>query len=181
MSTQNVSQPGWLGPIRQTAFVVGDIEESARLWATVHGVGPWFISHTEISNTNYRGETVALRARMGLAQSGGQQIELIEPDMSLPSIYREFLEAEGTGAHHICYWADLTTCRTHFSAHGAEVVQEGITAAGNEFLYMSGGNGVPYVEFVDPNDAMMSRFNQIADAAIGWDGSDPIRMRARPA
>lgn len=48
--------PTWLGPIRQTAFVVADIEKSAREWAEVQGVGPWFLYHVEVENTLYRGE-----------------------------------------------------------------------------------------------------------------------------
>ena len=44
---------------------------------------------------------------MGLAQSGGQQIELIEPEAGLPSIYTEFVDAGGSGVHHVCYWADI--------------------------------------------------------------------------
>src|SRR5215510_941252 len=102
-----MSTPTWLGPVRQTAFVVSDIEACAREWAEVHGVGPWFIFTVDFPDTQYRGQTVPVRGRMGLAQSGGQQIELIEPDPGIPSIYREFLDAGGTGVHHICYWADL--------------------------------------------------------------------------
>jgi hypothetical protein len=39
---------------------------------------------------------------------------------------------------------------------------------------MSGQNGFPYIEFVDPNESMAAFFAQIADAAINWDGSHPI-------
>ena len=166
----------WLGPIRQSAFVVNDIEVAALEWATMHGVGPWRISNVEIPNTNYRGEKTMLRARMSLAQSGGQQIELIEPDMTLPSVYREFLEAGGSGVHHVCYWANIKQSREHFERSGSEVVQEGITAAGNEFLYITGNCAIPYLEFVDPNEAMMARFTQVAEASASWDGSNPVRF-----
>ena len=71
--------PTWLGPIRQTAFVVDDIEVAAHDWASTQGVGPWFLYHVNIENTWYRGEQITMKARMGLAQTGGQQIELIQP------------------------------------------------------------------------------------------------------
>ena len=102
-----MTPPTWLGPIRQTAFVVADIEATAREWAEVHGVGPWFLYQVDIADTDYRGSKVPMRARMGLAQTGGQQIELIQPDPDVPSIYREFAEAGGTGVHHVCYWGDV--------------------------------------------------------------------------
>ena len=53
--------PTWLGPIRQTAFVVPDIEKAAREWAHTQGVGPWFLYHVEVENTLYRGERVTMR------------------------------------------------------------------------------------------------------------------------
>jgi hypothetical protein len=169
-----VPAPTWLGPIRQTAFVVDDIEKAAHDWSATHGVGPWFLYHVEVENTWYRGERVTMRARMGLAQTGGQQIELIQPDLSLPSVYREFLESGGTGVHHVCYWANIEQSRRHFESLGSEVVLHGTTPTGNEFLYMSGQNGFPYIEFVDPNESMATFFAQIADAAINWNGLHPI-------
>lgn len=87
------------------------------------------------------------KAGLGLSQTGGQQIELVQPDLSLPS----------------------TLCRI-----GSEEVPRGATSTGNEFLYMSGQNAIPYVEFVDPNKSMAAFFSQIADAAVFWDGTRPI-------
>ena len=167
--------PTWLGPIRQTAFVVPDIEAAARQWVDVHGVGPWFLYNIDIPGTQYRGQEAPMRARMGLAQSGGQQIELIQPDPDVPSIYNEFLASGGTGVHHVCYWGDLDRSVAHFVAQGADVVQRGVTSAGNGFAYVSGSCGLPYLEFVDPQGQMKAFFDLIAAAADGWDGSQPIR------
>lgn len=171
----HMTAPTWLGPIRQTAFVVDDIEATAREWVEVHGVGPWFLYQVDIADTWYRGDTVPMRARMGLAQSGGQQIELIQPDLGVPSIYREFLEAGGSGAHHVCYWADVDRTLGHLASAGSERVQEGTTAAGNRFAYTMGAGAIPYIEIVDPVGQMRTFFDAIAAAADGWDGSDPIR------
>lgn len=172
-----MSAPVWLGPIRQTAFVVDDIEAAAWAWVDGHGVGPWFLYEVDIEGTTYRGRTVPMRARMGLAQTGGQQIELIQPDPDVPSIYTEFLANGGTGVHHVCYWADVTRAVEHFTTTGAQLVQEGVTAAGARFVYLSGSCGLPYVELVDPQGGMKAFFDAIARAADGWDGSDPVRGR----
>ena len=167
--------PTWLGPIRQTAFVVDDIDAAAQQWVDTHGVGPWFLYDVDIENTSYRGTNVSMRARMGLAQCGEQQIELIQPNPDTPSIYNEFLESGGTGVHHVCYWADIRQAVDHFQARGAEVLQSGTTAAGNEFVYLSGSCGLPYVELVDPHGAMREFFDTIERAATGWDGAQPFR------
>jgi hypothetical protein len=95
--------------------------------------------------------------------------------MSVPSLYKEFLDAGGTGVHHICYWADLDRSLAHFGAAGAELVQRGTTPNGVGFMYVSGSCGIPYIEVVDPNDDMMRRFTMIADAAEFWDGTDPLQ------
>ncbi len=111
-----------------------DIEAAARQWVDVHGVGPWFLYNVDIPGTQYRRPEVPMRARMGLAQSDGQQIELIQPDPNVPSIYNEFLAAGGKGVHHVCYWSDLDRAVAHFVAQGADLVQRGLTSVGNDHL-----------------------------------------------
>ena len=64
--------------------------------------------------------------------------------------------------------------RKHFEDLGSEVVQHGMTATGNEFIYLSGNCGLPYLEFVDPNESMAAFFTEIAEAAALWDGIDAI-------
>ncbi len=170
-----LSAPTWLGPVRQTAFVVGDIEAVARQWVDVHGVGPWFLYDVAIEGTSYRGQQVPMRARMGLAQTGAQQIELIQPDPDVASIYNEFVAAGGRGVHHVCYWANIDRAVEHFTESGAELIQDGTTSAGNRFVYLSGSCGVPYIELVHPEGAMQDFFDRIARAGEDWDGRDPFR------
>jgi hypothetical protein len=172
-----VGVPSFLGPIRQMAFVVDDIEASAAQWAQRHGIGPWFVFDVDFPDTEYRGRRVPMRARMALAQSGGQQIELIQPDRSLPSLYTEFIDRGGAGVHHVCYWCDLDVAWQHFSAFGAEMVQRGTTGNGGRFMYLTGTTGLAYLEFVEVNAAMAAFFDVVAAAAQGWDGTDPVRVR----
>lgn len=170
-----MATPSWLGSIKQTAFVTHDIEATAREWVDVHGIGPWFIYTVDIPDTQYGGRSIPLKARMGLAQSGSQQIELIEPSDN-PSIYTEFIDAGKEGIHHICYWANIDDARTHFTSTGHGEAQYGVTANGNEFLYVYGSKDIPFIEIVDPNEPMAAFFTLVAQSAQDWDGSDPIRF-----
>ena len=164
-----------LGPVRQTAFVVDDIEASALGWVDRHGIGPWFLYDVDIGGTDYRGSEQPLRARMGLAQSGGQQIELIQPAPEVAGIYTEHLQAAGPDFHHVCYWAPIDEAVEHFAAKGSPVVQRGVTGHGNSFVYVEGSCGVPFVEIVDPAGQMATFFEMVARAADLWDGSEPLR------
>jgi hypothetical protein len=55
---------------------------------------------------------------------------------------------------------------------------QGGFARGLEFLYMEGFAGFPYLEFIDPGPDQLARYEKISDAAINWDGNDPICGRA---
>jgi len=170
-----MSSTSWLGPIKQTAFVTNDIEATAQKWVDVHGVGPWFVYTVDIPDTRYQDQLIPLKARMALAQSGSQQIELIEPSDN-PSIYKEFIDAGREGIHHICYWANINEARSHFAAIGYPEAQYGVTGNGNEFLYVYGSQDIPFVEIVDPNESMTAFFELVAQSARNWDGLDPVRL-----
>ena len=173
---------GGFGPIRQLAFVVGDVVAAATQWAELYGAGPFTVYEVDITDTEYRGTPARMWARMALGQLGDQQIELIEPLDDSPSVYREFLDAGGTGVHHVCFWHDIDDAVDRLGADGSELVQRGVTSTGAGFAYVSGAGRLPYVEIVDPtagDGAMAMFFAAVAAAADGWDGSDPVRIRSR--
>lgn len=170
-----------LGPIRQLAFVVDDVETAARQWVSSQGAGPFVVYDVDLTETWYRGTTTRLWARMALGQLADQQIELIQPLDAAASVYREYLDAGGTGLHHICYWHDVDAASDHLRLEGYEMVQHGITGGGQRFAYLAGPAGTPYVELVDPeaNDGAMARFfAHVASLSQGWQGEDPVRRRA---
>ncbi len=171
--------PTWLGPIRQTAFIVDDLDAAMQRWLDETGAGPWFVFDVDVEDATYRGERVRLRSRTALAQSGGQQIELIEPDLSVGSVYKEHLDAGRAGVHHICYWADLDRAGALLESRGNTLVQAGTTPNGVRFEYWTGTIDAPYIELVDPRpgDGMSRFFAAIAAAAENWDGRDPVRQR----
>ena len=95
------------GAIRQSGYVVRDIEDAMRHWSDVLGVGPWFYAQdAPIRDFRYRGEPSGLRVSIALANSGPHQIDLIQQRNDAPSLYRDFLEAGHEGLQHVAYWTE---------------------------------------------------------------------------
>jgi hypothetical protein len=163
------------GPIRQFAYVVTDVDESIERWLSV-GVGPWFVMRSmPQTGTTYRGEESEPILSIGFANSGDMQIELIQQHNNAPSIYREFLDVGRTGMHHVAYWAeDFEGTMARANSAGYRTAQLG-RAAGTGFGYLDGGPAAEFVEVMQLNELTSGMMDHIRDAAVAWDGADPIR------
>jgi hypothetical protein len=143
----------------------------------VFGVGPFFVLRRfRLVDLLYRGQPSNAELSVALAQSGGIQLELIEQHDREPSA---FVDA-GEGLHHVAYWTreldrDLAACE----ARGIEIVQSGRSASGgaNErFVYFSPRDDpATIVELTEVLGWKESWLTLVAEAAEGWDGSDPVR------
>ncbi|MCL2360800.1 MAG: VOC family protein [Defluviitaleaceae bacterium] len=90
----------------QVAMVVHDIEKTSQDFADFFGVEKpqWIITGPpEEAQTEYRGKPSNARAKLAFFPLGGNlSLELIEPDME-PSTWREGLDKNGEGIHHIAF------------------------------------------------------------------------------
>ncbi|AEJ61968.1 lactoylglutathione lyase-like lyase [Spirochaeta thermophila DSM 6578] len=124
--------------IAQVAFIVRDIEKSARAWAALLGVDPpepVITGPQEEAHTLYRGSPTPARARLAFIPAGQVTVELIEPDEH-PSIWREFLDEGGEGLHHLgVYVKDLPQRARRIEALGFPLVQQG-DYPGGRYAYM---------------------------------------------
>ena len=69
-----------LGPVVQVCWYVNDIEAAMRRWIEQHGVGPFFVHrHMALEDVIYRGRPTEVDFDLAIAQSGGIQLELIQP------------------------------------------------------------------------------------------------------
>jgi hypothetical protein len=172
----------FFGEIRQVAYLVPDIESAMDYWANTLGVGPWYYNpRVPIRNYRYGGESHEPHNSVALANAGGLQVELLQTRNDVPSMYRDFQRAGHLGAQHFAYWtenfdADLARAK----ATGFEVLMSGEVGANGRFVYFAAkphpgahpGTVIELSEVAGPKGRL---FNLIREAAVGWDGRDPVR------
>lgn len=172
------------GEVRQVAFVVRDVERALRYWTETLGVGPFFVLREITPDMfRYRGEpSPAPTLTIAFANSGALQIELIQQHDDRPSAYRDFLASGREGMQHVSSWltrAEYDATMTREFALGTTVAHEGAMAGGGvRFAYFAtdtepGGLMYEIADVAEP--AVFPLMQMIADAAMGWDGSEPIR------
>jgi hypothetical protein len=171
------------GPIRQNGYVVRDIRAAMDHWVNVVGVGPWFfVEQVKTDWFRHRGLDSAMTMSVALANSGNLQIELIQQTNDAPSLYREFLEAGNEGLQHLAYWStDYQGLYDKARAQGYRIGHEGqIGGDQGRFAYFDTADPHPgaMIEISDISGNKGRFFEHIRKAAVGWDGSDPIRAVA---
>jgi methylmalonyl-CoA/ethylmalonyl-CoA epimerase len=91
--------------ITQIAILVHDIEKTSKAFGDFLGVEKpqWSITDSvDKAQTQYRGKPSEARAKLAFFDMGSLQLELIEPDHN-PSTWRESLDKNGEGPHHIAF------------------------------------------------------------------------------
>jgi catechol 2,3-dioxygenase-like lactoylglutathione lyase family enzyme len=173
------------GDVRQIAFVVRDVERALRYWTETLGVGPFFVLRKFTPDSfRYRGEpSPPPELTIAFGNSGALQIELIQQHDDRPSAYRDFLASGREGLQHVSSWLtrgeyDATMAR--MLATGAVPAHEGaFSGTGVRFAYFAtdaatpGGIMYEIADIAEPQIYPMMQM--IADAARGWDGTDPVR------
>ena len=91
--------------ITQIGILVHDIEATSQAYAQFFGIETpqWSITdEVDKAQTQYRGKRSDARAKLAFFDMGSLQLELIEPDHN-PSTWRESLDRNGEGPHHIAF------------------------------------------------------------------------------
>ncbi len=170
-----MTQP--LFTVRQVAYVVKNLDEALKYWVDVLHVGPFFMfEHCPLRNQRYRGEPSNVDVSLALGNSGDVQIELIFQHNDEPSVYKEFLDAGRVGVHHFGLMPeDYAAACTRYKALGHEAAFE-CTVGGAELVYFDTVQAIGhYTELWDNCDTFKKLFSLVENAAIGWDGKDPVR------
>jgi hypothetical protein len=159
-------------------YVVRDIDRAMRHWIEICGVGPWFyVYKLPITAFSYRGvRHDGIHLSVALANSGDVQLELIQQRCDTPSMGRDFLTAGREGLQHWSSWPeDYDAIYQRALASGYTVGQEGDSSRGRFVYFASEGHPGTVIEMAHLTPTRRRIFDQIRNAAQGWDGRDPIR------
>jgi hypothetical protein len=166
------------GPIRQLGYVVKDLEASAIYWANVLGVGPFFrIDNIVYKGLKYKNGLIDIDVSVALAYSGDLQIELVQQNNSVSSIYSDFMEKHGEGLQHIAVWPnEFDKNIDMIQQAGGELLMEGEAGGGTRFAYFGGlVHAGAVLEVVTQTSGAMKLYKMMKDASENWDGTMPVR------
>ncbi len=126
------------GTLHHVAFVVNDLEKTARSLASSLGIKPWDVWTIEPEECTVRGKSTPFTLRIALAPVGASNYELIEP-VSGDSVYVEHLQAVGEGFHHSCIAyqtrAAMQAAKAELLGQGREIIQSGSLGDNGAFYY----------------------------------------------
>lgn len=156
--------------INQIAYVVPSIDDAAKWWAEVMGVGPFLaLRDLEFEKSDYLGEERPITYSAAIAYSGGLNVELIEPKG--PSIFADWLAAGRSGVQHICVFTDdFAATVAEAEARGAKRLQGGTIGGGTLGYYDMTGDQSVILEIASLTPMSLSLFNMVRQAGADWDG-----------
>lgn len=182
MTLLNFGQP--TDGIIQMAYVVPDLRRAMADWTERLKLGPWFLFDPFTPLTQrYRGGPTELSISIGMAYSGHMQYELIQQNNDAPSVYQEIIKKRGYGFHHFGMSApNFDAALKTQQDKGYELAFYAEPDHGIRVAYMDTTADLPgFIELIETGPAVEGLFTMMYQAALGWDGKDPIRTVAPPA
>jgi hypothetical protein len=159
MTSLKFGQPA--NGIIQFAYTVADLNQAMTDYAARLHVGPWFvIGPFTPPEARYRGQPTSLNVTIAMGFSGHIQVELIQQNNDVPSVFREMIDRE-VEKHR---------------ALGYDVAFSDRTPDGTRVAYMDATAHLPgMVELIEMTDATETMFTGIYQASVEWDGRNPVR------
>lgn len=113
---------------------------------------------------------------MAFANSGDIQIELIQQRCNTPSMYLEFLASGKEGMQHWSSWPDnYHEIYKRALEQGYTAWQEGVNPRGPFAYFKNEGVQGTVIEMSQLTPGRRRFFDMVREAAVNWDGRDPIR------
>lgn len=168
------------GAVMRVAYVVKDLEQSLDYWVNQMKAGPFHVARQQGNDQLYRGQPTSCALTAAVGYCGELQIELIRLDNDAPSVFREGLDENGEGFHHVfTVVQDFDAALEKYAKAGCEVVYTATTPQrGRSAMVDARGTLGSFVELVEHSQHMMKLIDGLEAAHLDWDGSEPIRYRA---
>ncbi|WP_312431769.1 VOC family protein [Lacrimispora sp.] len=126
--------------ICQVALVVKDLDKTVEEYAKLFGVQKptsFCVPEESEAHTRFQGKPTKTRARLAVFDLGQVVLEITEPDEE-PSSWKDFLEKNGDGIHHIAFMTkDREAAVKYFEENGMPVRHYGEYEGGNYTVFDS--------------------------------------------
>lgn len=166
------------GQIVQTAYVVPDMRAAIDWWVTDGRAGPFFLLDSFTGpEQRYRGGPTQADVAIAMGFAGHMMIELVQPKDDRPSVYRETIQRQGYGFHHIgVAFEDVEAAREVYHKRGYHEAFSTPVPSGGNVYYMGDFPGAAgFVELIPATEGMDEMFTKYWRASVDWDGKDPVR------
>jgi Glyoxalase/Bleomycin resistance protein/Dioxygenase superfamily len=168
---------GLFGPVRQLGYVVEDVRAGALEWVTRFGAGPFFlIEGIMFRSWSWLGQPQTLPLDIVIGQFGNVMIELVRPQHPGPSVYAHSMGKNigGQPHHHGFLVPNFDAAVLQLNVGVA--ISGGFTNAGARFGYFDTRPTIGLLsELIEETNETRALMALCADAAVGWDGREPIR------
>jgi hypothetical protein len=174
-----VSATAGLGRPVQIAYAVPDALEYAHRWVEQFGAGPFFVRpHIHVEQVTHRGAPSVFDHTSAYGQWGDIMVELVQDHGTGPSAVRDMYAADETGIHHMAFFVDdIDATTAALNAAGHPTAMTASTRSGLRFHFVDTSAELGHmVELYERSPHLAAFYQQVADAAQDWDGSDPVRM-----
>jgi catechol 2,3-dioxygenase-like lactoylglutathione lyase family enzyme len=123
----DTKKPPVFPPVSQIGVVVRDLGKAMKYYTDTFGIGPFRVVDFAPEKHFVRGKPVPIKLRIGLAQMGAVQIELIEP-VEGDAPHKRFLEERGEGLQHLGFYVDnYDEWMAYLKEQGIGILMEGET------------------------------------------------------
>ena len=167
-----------LRTIVQIAYDVNDVRTAAERHATRFGSGPFFVrEHIELSSVVHRRHEAVFDHSSAYGQSGGIMVELVCQHRVEPESLRRQLGQRGRGVHHVAMFTDdLDREAARLDSLGYTQALLAATGSGRRFAFHDAVDELGHlIEIYELDDGLRGFYEKVADAAVDWDGLQPVR------
>jgi hypothetical protein len=162
------------GTVIQYAYTVPSLEPAIELYVTRFGAGPWFRRGPFTPpQARYRGAPVSMTISLARCFAGDSMIELIQQHDDAPSVFNE----RPYGFHH---WAvgvrDIDAAIAGYASFGYPEAFSDVVPSGARIVYVDATADLPgMIELIEMNAQQEAMYTAFRDAALSWDGTEPVR------
>jgi Glyoxalase/Bleomycin resistance protein/Dioxygenase superfamily len=160
----------------QIAYAVDDVERVAATFAERFGAGPFFIRHHPPFEATHEGEPAIFTHSSAYGQWGEMQVELVQFGECSPASLARAVVAT-SGLHHMAMFVEsLPAEQQRLEELDMPCVMLSTTPSGMQFAFHDARAQLGYfIELYEPADSVQRLYRKVRDAAIDWDGKDPVR------